>query len=218
MSVQVGTLDIGRRIKMLQLLLAIVILSGILICGLRRVKLLVLSFAFQSLAITFICIILGYNTKEIHYYIMGLLTLIIKVIIIPYIINKSTKYLKVKRELDLIINAVNSFVLSGFFIIIVFAFFRNYDNTYLKTAVFLALVGGTLMIGRKKAITQMIGFLTIENGIILFEMSVVKLSLILEAWMALEVLVLALLMGIMIFNINKTFDTINTDYLSNLKE
>ncbi|AKA68704.1 hydrogenase [Clostridium scatologenes] len=203
---------------MLQLLLAIVILSGILICGLRRVKLLVLSFAFQSLAITFICIILGYNTKEIHYYIMGLLTLIIKVIIIPYIINKSTRYLKVKRELDLIINAVNSFVLSGFFIIIVFAFFRNYDNTYLKTAVFLALVGGTLMIGRKKAITQMIGFLTIENGIILFEMSVVKLSLILEAWMALEVLVLALLMGIMIFNINKTFDTINTDYLSNLKE
>ena len=203
---------------MLQLLLAIVILSGILICGLRRVKLLVLSFAFQSLAITFICIILGYNTKEIHYYIMGLLTLIIKVIIIPYIINKSTRYLKVKRELDLIINAVNSFVLSGFFIIIVLAFFRNYDNTYLKTAVFLALVGGTLMIGRKKAITQMIGFLTIENGIILFEMSVVKLSLILEAWMALEVLVLALLMGIMIFNINKTFDTINTDYLSNLKE
>ncbi|AKN30538.1 hydrogenase [Clostridium carboxidivorans P7] len=203
---------------MLQLLLAIVILSGILICGLRRVKLLVLSFAFQSLAITFICIILGYNTKEIHYYIMGLLTLIIKVIIIPYIINKSTRYLKVKRELDLIINAVNSFVLSGFFIIIVCAFFRNYDNTYLKTAVFLALVGGTLMIGRKKAITQMIGFLTIENGIILFEMSVVKLSLILEAWMALEVLVLALLMGIMIFNINKTFDTINTDYLSNLKE
>ncbi|WPC44519.1 hydrogenase [Clostridium sp. JS66] len=203
---------------MVQLLLAIVILSGILICGLRRVKLLVLSFAFQSLAITFICIILGYNTKEIHYYIMGLLTLIIKVIIIPYIINKSTRYLKVKRELDLIINAVNSFVLSGFFIIIVFAFFRSYDNTYLKTAVFLALVGGTLMIGRKKAITQMIGFLTIENGIILFEMSVVKLSLILEAWMALEVLVLALLMGIMIFNINKTFDTINTDYLSNLKE
>ncbi|NMM65983.1 hydrogenase [Clostridium sp. P21] len=203
---------------MLQLLLAIVILSGILICGLRRVKLLVLSFAFQSLAITFICIILGYNTKEVHYYIMGLLTLIIKVIIIPYIINKSTRYLKVKRELDLIINAVNSFVLSGFFIIIVFAFFRNYDNTYLKTAVFLALVGGTLMIGRKKAITQMIGFLTIENGIILFEMSVVKLSLILEAWMALEVLILALLMGIMIFNINKTFDTINTDYLSNLKE
>ncbi len=203
---------------MLQFLLASVILSGILICGLRRVKLLALSFAFQSLAITFICIILGYNTKEIHYYIMGLLTLVIKVIIIPYIIKKSTRYLKVKRELDLIINAVNSFVLSGFFIIIVFAFFRNYDNTYLKTAVFLALVGGTLMIGRKKAITQMIGFLTIENGIILFEMSVVKLSLILEAWMALEVLVLALLMGIMIFNINKTFDTINTDYLSNLKE
>lgn len=203
---------------MLQLLLAIVILSGILICGLRRVNLLALSFAFQSLAITFICIILGYNTKEVHYYIIGFLTLIIRVFLIPYIVKKSTRYLKVKRELDLIINATNSFVLSGFFIIIIFAFFRNFDNTYLKTGLFLGLVGATLMIGRKKAITQMIGFLTIENGIILFEMSVVKLSVMLEAWMALEVLVLALLMGIMIFDINKTFDTINTDKFSNLKE
>lgn len=203
---------------MLQLLLAVVILSGILICGFRRVKLLTRSFAFQSLAITFICIIAGYNTKEIHFFIIGALTLVIKVFIIPYIIEKSIKYLKVKREMDLIINVINSFIISGLFIIIIFAFFRNLDNTYLKTGLFLGLVGATLMIGRKKAITQMIGLLTIENGIILFEMSVVKLSLILEAWMALEVLVLALLMGIMIFHINKTFDTVNTDYLSNLKE
>lgn len=203
---------------MLQLLLAVVILSGILICGFRRVKLLTLSFAIQSLAITFICIIEGYNTKEVHFFIIGVLTLVIKVLIIPYIIEKSIMYLKVKREMDLIINVINSFIISGLFIIIIFAFFRSLDNTYLKTGLFLGLVGATLMIGRKKAITQMIGLLTIENGIILFEMSVVKLSLVLEAWMALEVLVLALLMGIMIFHINKTFDTVNTDYLSNLKE
>lgn len=203
---------------MLQLLLSIVIISGILISGTRRMKLLTSSFTVQSLAIAIICIALGYTTNEIHYYIMGILTLVIKVILIPCIITKSFKTLKIKRELDLIINGFTSFIFSGLYIVIIFALSREFHNVYLKTGVFLILIGITIMVGRKKAITQMVGFLTIENGIILFEISVVKIPMILEAWMALEVLVLALIMGVMIFHINKTFDTVSTDYLSDLKE
>lgn len=203
---------------MLQLLLSIVIISGILISGTRRIKLLTASFTVQSLAIAIICIVLGYTTNEIHYYIMGILTLVIKVLLIPHIITKAFKTLKIKRELDLIINGFTSFIFSGLYIMIIFALFRNVHNIYLKTGVFLILTGITIMVGRKKAITQMVGFLTIENGIILFEISVVKIPMILEAWMALEVLVLALIMGVMIFHINKTFDTVSTDYLSELKE
>nr|MBK5237119.1 hypothetical protein [Clostridium sp.] len=74
------------------------------------------------------------------------------------------------------------------------------------------------MVARKKAITQMIGFLIFENGIVLFEISLTKMSLVIEAGIVFEGLMLALIMGIMIFNINKTFDSINTDSFENLKE
>ena len=63
----------------------------------------------------------------------------------------------------------------------------------------------------------MIGFLTMENGIVLFEIHMIKMSLVIEAALMLEILILALIMGIMIFHINKAFDTINTDYFSNIK-
>jgi hydrogenase-4 component E len=98
------------------------------------------------------------------------------------------------------------------------SFFGENSNMYFQAGIFLVLVGATILVGRKKAITQMFGFLIIENGIILFEISAVQIPLLLEAGMALEVLILALIMGVIIFQINKTFDTINTDFLTDLKE
>lgn len=202
---------------MLQILLTIIIVSGMLIAGTRRIKLLTIGFAFQSFAIAVLCVGLGYTKGENHYYILGIMTLIIKVFIIPYIVNKSVKRLKINRELNLIINGYYSFILPGIYITIIFLIFRGFDNIF-KAGLLLIVIGATVMVGRKKAITQMLGFLTIENGIILFEISIVTIPLVLEAWMGFEVLILALIMGIMIFHINKTFDTVNTDYLSNLKE
>jgi len=201
-----------------QLLLSIIIISGILISGTSRMKILISSFAFQSFAIALLCTSLGFSYSENHYYILALITFIIKVIAIPYIINKYIKNLKVNRELNLIINGYYSFILSSIYIIIISSFFGKSTNLYFQTGIFLVLIGATVLIGRKKAITQMFGFLIIENGIILFEISAMRMPLILEAGMALEVLILALIMGVIIFHINKTFDTINTDFLTELKE
>ena len=203
---------------MAQLFISIIIISGILISGTSRMKILISSFAFQSLAIAVLCIGLGYTYNESHFYILALITLTIKVVAIPHIINKSIRALKVNRELNLIVNGYYSFILSSVYIIIIAVFLGRNSNLYFQTGVFLVLVGATILVGRKKAITQMFGFLVIENGIILFEISSVKIPLMLEAGMALEVLVLALIMGVIIFQINKTFDTINTDVLTDLKE
>ncbi len=181
-------------------------------------KILISSFAFQSFAIAVLCIDLGYTHNENHFYVLASITLLIKVIAIPYIINKSIKTLKVNRELNLIINGYYSFILSSVYIIMISSFFGENSNMYFQAGIFLVLVGATILVGRKKAITQMFGFLIIENGIILFEISDVQIPLLLEAGMALEVLILTLIMGVIIFQINKTFDTINTDFLTDLKE
>jgi len=203
---------------MLQLFISIIIISAILISGTSRIKIVLASFTFQSLAIALLCIGLGYVYGEAHFYVLAAITILIKVIAIPYIVNRSIKKLKVNRELNLVINGFYSFILSSVYIMLIVTFFKGYDNIYFKTAVFLALVGATLMVGRKKAITQIIGFLIIENGIVLFEISSIKIPMVLEAVIAFEVLILALIMSIMIFHLNRTFDTINTDFLTDLKE
>lgn len=203
---------------MIEALLTIILISSIYMSGVRRIKLLTGGFVFQSAAIGLIALKLGYDTGEVHYYVLALLTLITKVIIIPLIINKSVKKLKINREMELMMNAFNSYILTGSGIMIAFGLLNKSHNNFIKTGIALFIIGVLLMVARKKAITQMLGFLIFENGIVLFEISLTKMSFVIEAGIVFEGLMLALIMGIMIFHINQTFDSINTDSFENLKE
>jgi len=203
---------------MIEALLAIILISSVFMSGVRRIKLLIEGFIFQSAAIGLIALNLGYETGKVDYYILGLLTIVTKVIIIPLIINKSVKQLKINREMELIVNGFFSYILTGIGIMIAFGLLNKSHDTFIKTGIALFITGILLMVARKKAITQMIGFLIFENGIVLFEISLTQLSLVIEAGIVFEGLMLALIMGIMILNINKTFDSINTDFFQNLKE
>lgn len=202
----------------LEFLLAIILIFGIFMSGVRRIKLLTQSFILQSLAISLSCIYLGYKTGENHFYIIALLSLITKVFLIPYIIKKSVRDLKINRELEPVIAPFYSYILSAIAVVITYYFLQDAPNHLVTTGSVLLVIGGTLIIGRKKAITQMIGFLTMENGVILIEISITQISLIIESIVVLEGLILALIMGIMIFHINRTFQSINTDQFSNPKE
>jgi len=203
---------------MIEALLTIILISSIYMSGVRRIKLLTGGFVFQSAAIGLIALKLGYDTGEVHYYVLALLTIITKVIIMPLIINKSVKKLKINREMELMVNAFNSYILTGTGIMIAFGLLNKSHNNFIKTGIALFIIGVLLMVARKKAITQMLGFLIFENGIVLFEISLTKMSFVIEAGIVFEGLMLALIMGIMIFHINKTFDSINTDSFENLKE
>jgi hydrogenase-4 component E len=202
----------------LEFLLAFILIFAIIMSGLRRINLLTQGYIIQSITIALLCLVLGNKTGEGHYYLLGILTFVMKVIIIPYIIFKSVKDLKINREMELIINGYWSYILAGAAVAVTHLYLANYNNDILKAGIVLMIVGAMLLVGRKKAITQMIGFLTLENGLVLFEISAIEMVPIIELGIILEVLMLALIMGIMIFHINKTFDTVNTDYLSNLKE
>lgn len=202
----------------MEFVIALILITSIVMAGLRRIKLLNKAFAFQSLLIALVCLFMGIEYKESHYYILFVLTVLIKVFLIPHVINLAVKNLKMNRETELIINGYWSYLLPGIAVAVVFSMLANYYSFLFRTGIVLAVVGGMLLIGRKKAITQMIGLLTVENGIVLFEISMIRVGFIIELGIIFEMLVLALIMGIMIFRINKTFDTINTDYLSTLKE
>jgi len=203
---------------MIEILVSLILISGIGMSGFRRVNLLNRGFELQSLAIALVCLEKGNATGEYHYYILFFLTLITKVIFIPFIINRSIKDTKKTRETDLILSGHWSYILSGISVALCFVFLRGFSDYLFKVGCILIITGTILMMGRKKAITQMIGLLTMENGIVLFEISMVKMGSIIEFGIVFEMLILALVMGVMVFRINKTFDTINTDYLSNLKE
>ena len=84
---------------------------------------------------------------------------------------------------------------------------------------FCILSGFFLIVARKRAVTQVLGFLVLENGIYTFGVGAMEeVSLLVEAGVLLDVLVAVFIMGIIIFHISREFDHIETDRLSSLKD
>jgi hydrogenase-4 component E len=77
------------------------------------------------------------------------------------------------------------------------------------------------MMGRRKAITQVIGYLMLENGIYLIGTALTKHThtiYVVEFGVLLDLLVGVMIMGIILHNINHAFDDIDTDLLNRLKD
>jgi len=88
----------------------------------------------------------------------------------------------------------------------------------LESAIFLIFVGLFLIIGRRKALMQVIGYLVLENGIFVFGViTVVETPLLVELGVLLDAFVAVFVMGIAIFHINREFGSIDVDQLSALR-
>lgn len=86
-------------------------------------------------------------------------------------------------------------------------------------AFFNIFVGLYVIISRKKALTQVLGYLVLENGVYTFGVALaLDTPVLVELGVLLDVFVAVFVMGIMIFHISRTFDHIDTDQLSSLKE
>jgi hydrogenase-4 component E len=93
------------------------------------------------------------------------------------------------------------------------------SDLLLPVAFFGIFAGLFLIIARKRAVNQVLGFIVLENGIFTFGVTVMEETLLLvELGVLLDVLVAVFVMGIMVFHINREFDHLETDRLSNLKD
>lgn len=86
-------------------------------------------------------------------------------------------------------------------------------------ALFTTLVGLFLIVARRKALTQVLGYLVLENGIYLFGLTLAEdAPLTVELGVLLDAFVAVFIMGIMIYQINREFDHIDADRLTSLRD
>jgi len=88
----------------------------------------------------------------------------------------------------------------------------------LSISIAVILIGFFLMITRKKAVTQMVGLMTMENGVFLCAMVLTSgMPMIIELGVSFDVLMGILIMGIFVFRIRETFASIDTSKLNSLR-
>ncbi len=206
----------------MQLLISLILVSTFLILGSTRLYSCVRAFGIQSFLLACVAGIVAYSTGKYDIYVVSILTLVIKALVIPYIFIYIIREIKVKREIALYVGISPSLIIGGTLVVISYYLIRSINlielsSFALSASMSMVAIGLFIMISRKKAIMQMLGILVMENGLFLGAISLTYgMPLLVELGIFFDVLIGALIMGIMIFRINRTFESIDTDMLKTL--
>ncbi|MFA7342330.1 MAG: hydrogenase [Candidatus Methanomethylophilaceae archaeon] len=202
-----------------------ILLASLMAMTTPRMGQLIRIFTLQSLMLACMAALVGYHTGSEHLYIIASIIVLLKVFIIPRFLNYSIERIKVKRELEPLLGIPGSLLLSA--AIVVLAYFVTepvisltevITRNCLAISLAVTLIGLLLMITRRKAMTEVIGLLMMENGLFLAVISTSHgMPLIVEMGIFFDVLVAVIIMGMFAFRINETFETSDTSILKRLR-
>ena len=150
----------------------------------------------------------------------------LKGVFIPRLLLRAIREVRIRREMEPLIGFVPTLLLGALVTAgsIIFGDLlplvaAHQGGLFIPTALATLFAGFLLLISRRKAITQVVGYLILENGIFIFGVLLVEaMPLMVEAGILLDLLVAVFVMGIVIGQINREFSTLDTEQLSALKE
>lgn len=210
---------------MLEFLLAFLVMSSLYSLSTSRLGALIRVVGAQGIMLGLVPILQHGSLTDPHAWVLSSIGLVIKGIVIPVLLFKAVRGIAISREMEPYIGYPSSIV-SGVLIVIgsywVFhqiSLHPLFTSKLIPAAITVAACGLFLIITRKQALTQVIGYLSFENGVYLFGVSLsVKSPLLVELGILLDVLVGVFVMGIVIYHIHQEFDTISTQKLGTLRE
>ncbi len=158
------------------------------------------------------------------YWVAGALAAL-KVFVIPRLLRQMERRFAAERELQPYVNTQTSLVIAGLLVLFGYAITRPLvalshlpTRAGMPLAMGLVLVSLFVVISRKKALTQVVGFLMLENGLALLAvLGTYGIPLIVELGVFLDVLMGFLVMQIFIYQIHETFESIDVEQLNRLR-
>jgi hydrogenase-4 component E len=209
--------------------LAFILLSVLLSLGSNRLKALVEIMALQGIMVSLVPILLEYHAETQHGGIIFFqIMVLIKGVLIPGLLYMALKRTAIKREVEPIIGYHASLLAGLGMIMVSILVMQRLQLTLpagrdllLITAITTSMAGLFLMMSRRKAITQVIGYLMLENGIYLTGTALTKQThtlYVVEFGVLLDLLVGVMIMGIILHNIKDAFDDVDTTFLGSLKD
>ena len=213
-------------LQLLNLCAALLLLLSFAMLAQRRTVTLVNLLAVQGTLLFVATILLAWRTGEHHLYLSAALTLALKVLLLPWLLHRLIRRLQVYWDSEPLLN-ISGTMLIGL-LVVVFAFglaqpISALANTATRSAIGIAvavvLLSFVTMITRRKAMSQVVGFLSMENGLFFGAMSATYgMPMIVEFGVALDVLVAVLVLGVFFFQIREQFDSLDLHHLEALKE
>jgi hydrogenase-4 component E len=181
-------------------------------------------FALQAVALSLSVAWQAYIQEAPHLLITALIALVLKGFIIPTALHRIVRRLGIHRQVDEVIGAGPTMLfglgLVALSILLVLPVGQNVSllaREDLAFALAVILLGLLMMITRYNAVTQIIGFMSLENGLVLAATGAKGMPLVVEISVAFSVLIAFIVFGIFVFRIRERFDTVDVGALDQFR-
>lgn len=182
-------------------------------------------YAMQSLLLGVVAITIAASENRHELFATAALTIGLKAILIPWFLMRMIDRIGIHREIEPFLNVPASLLISLALTVIGYrvstgfpAGARGVSHHLIGVSLSMLLIGLFLMVTRKKAITQILALLTVENAVFLVAVGVTSgMPLVVELGMSFDVMLAVLVLGILVHRIVDRFESMDVSRLSNLK-
>ena len=205
-------------------LLVLVLLINFISLGTSR-----LIFSIRAVAVQ--GVILGILPGLMHPFSWHLVAITVVIIavkgfVIPLLLSRAVRSAEIRREFEPFLGYVPTLLLGAIFTALSFGFAgklpmlpEHQSFMFVPASIATLMTGFLVLTTRRKAISQVIGYLVMENGIFIFGLLLAEaMPIMVEAGALLDLLVGTFVMGIVINQISREFSSLDTSLLTSLKE
>jgi hydrogenase-4 component E len=204
-------------------LLLLVILTDFAVLSMSRLSACIRAVAAQGLLLGALSLVVE-GAWSVHGIGLALGTVTVKAVLLPWFLRWAIREASVRREVEPLVGYMASLLLGAAALVVSFAVAARLPATesgplLVPVALATLIIGLVVLITRTKAVSQVVGYLMLENGIYLFGLTQSRrVPFLVDAGVLLDVFVGVFVMGIVLFHINREFDSISATQLTELKE
>lgn len=211
--------------SLLNSLLVLVLLLNLLALGTSRIRAVIRAVALQGLALSVMVLVID-GQLGVRAVALALGAAAIKGFLIPAMLYRALEQGGVKREVEPVIGLLPSMILGavGTGMAVIFSahlplLAEHRESLIVPCALATLLTGFLLMVTRIKAVTQVLGYVVLENGIFVFGLLLVEaLPFVVEVGVLLDLFVAIFVINIILNHIGREFSSLDTKHLASLKE
>jgi hydrogenase-4 component E len=218
--------DFSLQEQMVLLFAALVLLTSFALLAQQRMLASIHVFAWQGALVAGATALIAAVYAQPHLYFSAALTLTLKALFMPWMLHRLVNRLGIQHHVETVVRP--SLILLAAAALVVFSYYvalpieklslLSTRNT-IAISMAVVLLGMLMMVSRRQAVSQVIGFMSIENG--LFFAAVVSthgMPMVVELGIAFDVLVAAVLFGVFFLQIRDSIESLDVDRLNRLSE
>ncbi len=184
------------------------------------------AFAWQGVFVAMVSAVVAATEGHIHLYFSAAMTLALKALLIPWMLHRLVRRLDMERHSERLQGAPT--VMMGAVALVIFSYWLVlpmvqeeliFTRNIVAVSLAVVLIGLLMMVVRQQAVAQVLGFMSVENGLFLAAVSATGgMPLVVELGVAFDVLVAMILFGVFFFQISESIDTLDVNRMNRLTE